>query len=92
MVAFVASLAGSRGRGLAPELSQDSLGRVPQGRKDIREVIAPFVEHFCSDSVVRFGYGVVADGLGWGLLEVKDYCSPVHQRFEPRGDIDGEGD
>jgi hypothetical protein len=27
------------GRGLAPELSQDSLGRVPQGRKDVGETM-----------------------------------------------------
>jgi hypothetical protein len=39
MTAFVASLAGNRGRGLAPELSQDSLGRVPQGRKDVGETV-----------------------------------------------------
>jgi hypothetical protein len=39
MAAFVDSLAGNRGRGLAPELSQDSLGRVPQGRKDVGETM-----------------------------------------------------
>jgi hypothetical protein len=68
MAAFVASLAGNRGRGLAPELSQDSLGRVPQGRKDVGGRCTIYRALLLRLRLCDWVTVVVADGLWWGYL------------------------